>query len=72
MNEQGYWVPKSPDVVPAVPPARSLAPARDELIRALSATQGNVSRAAEAAGVKRSTFDGWLRKEGINPNDYRP
>lgn len=41
------------------------------LVQVMIAAEGQVSGAARIAGMNRTYFYRWLRKLGINPNDYR-
>ncbi len=41
------------------------------LVQVMIAAEGQVSGASRIAGMNRTYFYRWLRKLGINPNDYR-
>jgi hypothetical protein len=71
LNPEGRYVPKDSGAEPYVPPPRSGAPSPAELRASLTATRGNVTAAARAAGVPRETFRDWLAAAGIDPTSFR-
>ncbi len=64
-----------PVVTASLPPARRTArletPARDELVAQLSSLRGNVSRLAEHYGKDGKQIYRWLKRYGLDPEDYR-
>jgi transcriptional regulator of acetoin/glycerol metabolism len=47
------------------------APDRDELVARLRATHGNVNRMAEHYGKDAKQVYRWLKRVGLDPDDYR-
>jgi transcriptional regulator of acetoin/glycerol metabolism len=45
---------------------------RDYLIALMKDVQGNVTQAAERAGVERESMHRLLRRHGIRSDDYKP
>jgi transcriptional regulator with GAF, ATPase, and Fis domain len=51
--------------------ARTTAPAREELVAQLSSLRGNVTRLAERYGKDGKQIYRWLKRYGLDPEDYR-
>jgi transcriptional regulator of acetoin/glycerol metabolism len=56
---------------PAAAAASSSSPPREELVARLTAHRGNVNRLAEEYGKDPKQIYRWLKRLGIEPDDYR-
>jgi transcriptional regulator with GAF, ATPase, and Fis domain len=63
--------PQSPPNVTAGPGRRGAVPGEQELRDALARNQGNVAAVGRQFGKERMQVHRWMRKYGIDPNDYR-